>query len=145
MNWGKAIVLSFVIFIAFIMTMVVMMYQENIDLVADDYYVQELEYQNQIVKQENLNAVVGKIDISRNMEFIFINFPKELHDKALSGAVTFYRASEAALDFSQDLEIDQNGVMAIPNKKLKPGKWKVKMEFQSADGTPYLYHETLFI
>ena len=48
MNWGKAIVLTFVLFAGFIGFMVFWMHRERVDLVRDDYCQTEVVYQKQI-------------------------------------------------------------------------------------------------
>ena len=53
MNWGKAIVLTFVLFAGFIGIMVFWMHRERIDLVRDDYYQTEIGYQQQIDRMTN--------------------------------------------------------------------------------------------
>jgi hypothetical protein len=53
MNWGYKIAITFILFGALIIFMVVKSFQQNIDLVTDDYYQEELKYQQQIDKLEN--------------------------------------------------------------------------------------------
>ena len=47
MNWGKGIVIGMGLFMAFIVTLVVIMMRQNIDLVREDYYQKELAYDDQ--------------------------------------------------------------------------------------------------
>ena len=68
-NWGTGIVLAFIGFIAFIMYFVISMninkdYQH--DLVTDDYYKEELEYQNDIDKEENANNLEKTYQLEKN-------------------------------------------------------------------------------
>ncbi len=54
-NWGTGIVLAFIGFIGFIMYFIVSMHTDtkyDHDLVTEDYYKQELEFQNDIDKQK---------------------------------------------------------------------------------------------
>ena len=54
MNWGNRIILVFVCFIAFILSMVTRAFQQDFDLVAEDYYAQELNYQKKKVNYYNI-------------------------------------------------------------------------------------------
>ena len=50
MNWGKSIVLSFVLFAAFIVTLVTVCLRQDISLVSKEYYKEELQYENQLTR-----------------------------------------------------------------------------------------------
>lgn len=47
-NWGKGIVLVYSLFVLGILYLVYQSKQQKLDLVYDDYYAQELMFQNQI-------------------------------------------------------------------------------------------------
>ncbi len=53
MNWGKSIVLVFIVFAGFIGAMIYQMCRQRIDLVRDDYYQSEIAYQQQINRLTN--------------------------------------------------------------------------------------------
>jgi hypothetical protein len=59
-NWGGAIVLSFVVFAGFIGTMVYRMISQRVDLVADNYYQQEEVYQKQIERIQHTSLLKQK-------------------------------------------------------------------------------------
>ena len=48
MNWGKSIVLSFILFAAFIGTLVTVCIRQDISLVSKDYYEEELQYDKSV-------------------------------------------------------------------------------------------------
>ena len=59
-NWGTGIVLAFIAFISFIMYFVISMNTDKSldhDLVNEDYYKQELEFQNDIDKEKNAKTL----------------------------------------------------------------------------------------
>jgi hypothetical protein len=58
-NWGGAIVLSFVVFAGFIGTMVYRMISQRVDLVADNYYQEEV-YQKQIERIQHTSLLKQK-------------------------------------------------------------------------------------
>ena len=57
MNWGKSIILAFVLFAGFIATLVVVCVREDISLVSKDYYKEELLYQDQIQRLNNASQL----------------------------------------------------------------------------------------
>ena len=63
-NWGTGIVLAFIGFISFIMYFVINMNinkKYDHDLVIENYYGQELEFQNDIDKQNNAKTLEKNI------------------------------------------------------------------------------------
>lgn len=143
MNWGKAIVIAYIFFGAFIVSMVVMTYKQNIDLVAEDYYAQELNYQAHMHKMEKLQAL-GGVQIKREGQSLKITFPERLAQSAeLKGTVHFYRPSNAMFDSSQNFEIQQTNILELDGSQLLAGKWDVKLEF-SDGATEYFHIEKLY-
>ena len=47
-SWGTGIVIAFAIFMAVTVSTAVYMMNQDVNLVADDYYDQEIKYQQQI-------------------------------------------------------------------------------------------------
>jgi hypothetical protein len=64
MSWGKGIVLSFIGFAAFIITLVTVCVKQEINLVADDYYQQELQFQDQIDRINNTSLLEAQPSIT---------------------------------------------------------------------------------
>ncbi|MCB9190933.1 MAG: FixH family protein [Flavobacteriales bacterium] len=56
MGWGTRITLFYGSFVAFMLFMVVMAVQQDFDLVADNYYEQEIAYQDRIDQMNNANS-----------------------------------------------------------------------------------------
>ncbi|WP_371877551.1 FixH family protein [Aquimarina sp. Aq78] len=68
-NWGTAIVLVFIGFISFILYFVVKMninsdYEH--DLVTEDYYKQELAFQNEINAEKNSKTLLKDVIVKKN-------------------------------------------------------------------------------
>ena len=80
-NWGTGIVLAFIGFISFIMYFVINMNinkKYDHDLVAEDYYKLELEFQNDIDKQNNAKTLEQNLSWTKTDEGILIAFPEKL-------------------------------------------------------------------
>ena len=62
MNWGYKILIVYIVFIAGIVTLVYKSSVQNQDLVVNDYYDQELKYQDKIdavLRTNNLKSAVA--------------------------------------------------------------------------------------
>lgn len=126
-NWGTGIVISFVLFISFIVFLVLtMINSSNHELVTKDYYQKELAYQDEIDAEENANVLSEKIIIEKTKEGLSIIFPKEFEPQKLTGSVSFYRPSNQKLDFDLPINVS-NSKLRIPEKNMVEGLWKVSV------------------
>ena len=53
-NWASGIVLVMILFMSFIVMLVVKTYSHKVDLVSEDYYNQELMFQERLDKMNNV-------------------------------------------------------------------------------------------
>lgn len=138
MNWGIKIVISFVCFIGLLVTLVYVSVSTDFYLVADDYYEQELAYEDQIQRIKNVNSLAEKPDFKliRNEGKAELKFPISVMQAMEEGKISFFRSANASLDKEFDLVFDENGVQVFDMKKLASGAWKVKIEWKSK-GTEY--------
>ncbi|NJL13400.1 MAG: hypothetical protein HC913_10615 [Microscillaceae bacterium] len=68
MNWGYRVTILYLSFVAFMLTMVYMSFQYEVNLVAKDYYKQEMAYQKEIDKMKNVQALEGKVGLEYQKE-----------------------------------------------------------------------------
>ncbi|WP_296383013.1 FixH family protein [Winogradskyella sp.] len=139
-NWGTAIVIAFVCFIAFIMYFVISMSTDKKyghDLVVEDYYQQELKFQTDIDKEANSKSLDSNISWTKTNNGIQINFPKNLDLKQIKGTVFLYRPSNKHLDFEIPISLS-NHTLLIPDKRLLGGRWNIKVDWEY-NNNAYLY------
>jgi len=139
-NWGTGIMLAFIAFISFIMYFVITMstnkkYEH--DLVTEDYYGQELEFQEEINKEIHSQTLQQDLIWKRSNDGLVVVFPKTLDSQEISGKVILYRPSDKRLDFEANILIS-NHSMLIPNKRLIGGRWNLKVDW-AYRGDAYLY------
>jgi hypothetical protein len=140
MSWGTKIFLSFVVFVALIISLVVISVKQEFYLVADDYYEQELIYQDQIDRMENVLQAGLKPDIqvSKVHKSMILTFPEELKSGLTSGEIVFFRPSNANLDQRFLLQLDENGIQRINLQTFQKGLWKAQITWKSADREFYV-------
>jgi len=144
-NWGTGIVIAMVAFMLFILsfvykTLAVEKYEHQ--LVSEDYYKDELHYQQEIDKLNNAARLPHNIVLSNSSEGVTISFPQDMEYKKISGKILFQRLSNEKLDFNEDIKLEGNSLL-IPNDKLVAGKWVVRIEWDYNDEA-YLYKESWF-
>ena len=139
-NWGTAIVIAFVCFISFIMYFVINMSTNkkyDHDLVVEDYYQQELKYQNDINKEENAKELTTDVSWQKTNEGIIITFPKDLDSNKIKGKVFLYRPSNKQLDFEIPVSLSNHNLL-IPDNSLLDGRWNIKVDW-TYNRKDYLY------
>lgn len=146
MNWGKSIILVFVLFAGFIGTMVYQMTRQHIDLVSDNYYQNEIDYQQHIDRVNNarLGSLPGGptgLNSSATMTYqpdqqqvVFV-LPNALQ----KGEITFYRPGDRRQDFRVTIPAEHPVRQIIPTKTLAKGNWRV--QFSWSDGQREYYKE----
>lgn len=143
-NWGTGIVLAFIAFISFIMYFVVNMntnQKYDNDLVTNDYYKEELKYQNTIDKENNAKTLKENISWERTETGLLIKFPKTFDINKIKGKVFLYRPSNKQLDFETTISLS-NHYLLIPDKRLLDGRWNIYVDWEY-EGTPYLFKKEI--
>lgn len=143
-NWGTGIVLAFIAFISFILYFIIQMSVNkkfDHDLVTEDYYKKELEYQADIDKEKNSQLLKEKITWKKTDTGLLISFPKDLEEKHISGKVFLYRPSNKQLDFETPVSISNHNLL-IPDSRLLDGRWNIKIDWKYKESS-YLFKEEI--
>ncbi|WP_179020227.1 FixH family protein [Winogradskyella forsetii] len=131
-NWGTAIVIAFVGFISFIMYFVISMSTDkkyDHDLVVEDYYGQELQFQTDIDHEENAKNLRTNIKWKKTNDGIVIQFPEDLDINNIEGKVFLYRPSNKQLDFETPISLSNHNLL-IHDKRLLDGRWNIKIDWK---------------
>ncbi|WP_179320491.1 FixH family protein [Winogradskyella helgolandensis] len=131
-NWGTAIVIAFVCFISFIMYFVITMSTDTKyehDLVIEDYYGQELQFQADIDHEENANHLKTNVLLKKTNDGVIITFPEDLDIQNITGTVFLYRPSNKQLDFETTISLSNHNLL-IPDKRLLDGRWNIKVDWK---------------
>ncbi len=141
LNWGQSITIVIILFMAFILTLVYKMHYRTADLVRDDYYEQEVLYNDKKQSVNDYNALNDKINITQKEEGIVIQFPSSLEVE--KGHIQFYRADDKSLDKNYDLKLDKDLKMILPYTDFRVGKYEVNISFNTTDKTSYLHQSEI--
>ena len=124
MDWGKGILITIIAFVGFMITLVVIsVRQDDIHLVAENYYEKEIKYQDQI-EREKATAGLGRevLVFDAQNKFLVLDLPI-----GTKGSIQLFRPSDARLDQEFLLDITDEGKTTIPLDELKSGYWRVQM------------------
>ncbi len=142
-NWGSYIVVAYTIFIILIMSAVITALNQKVDLVTEDYYAQEINYQAKYDKMENAGTLKEPITATQQGGNVVITFPKEVK-APYSGKVLFYRPSNSADDVTVAVNTNADGQMIVPIGILKKGNYSVLIDWVGGS-TKYFNKLIIFI
>jgi nitrogen fixation protein FixH len=144
LSWGKSIVLAIISFIAFIMFFVITMITDEAyshDLVVEEYYKNELTFQEQLDKTHNATLLSENIQLETTSEGLLISFPEELEFKAIEGNVFLYRPSDKRLDNEIPISLSSNQLL-VPDENLPGGRWNIIVDWEY-QGEKYYFRQDI--
>lgn len=143
-NWGTGIVISFVLFIGFILFFVISMATQKkyqYDLVTEEYYQKELDFQQRIDAEKNAKQLKQNIKVKKTAEGLEILFPEVFVPQNIQGSIFLYRPSNKQLDFEIPISISKSYLL-MPDKRLLGGRWNIEINWQY-NNTNYFYEKEI--
>lgn len=144
MHWGKSIALVYVLFAGMILFLVIRSMQQKIDLVSDNYYEKELQFDNQIHAEENTASIAPSIECSVAGSNVVLQFPSTVSADSMQGTVYFYRPSDSKDDITETLHPDVSGRQVFSRNRFVPGLYVVKISWQS-QGRNYYFENDIIL
>lgn len=145
LNWGKGIVIAFVLFMSFILYFVIKVQSDDKydnELVTQEYYKKEKLVQGTIESIENANNLTAKVAIAKTEQGFLITFPDSLDPKKIKGKVSLYRPSNQKLDFETLISLSGSDLL-IPKNNLVGGLWGITVAWEY-EGKTYLNKEEIY-
>ena len=140
-NWGHGIAVFFSCFVTFMLFLVVKSHQQQIDLVAEDYYAQEVAYGQRMAEIQNANGLGDALRLITTNQQLSIQFPAQ--QNSVEGKIAVYCPSNQNLDFTLALNPDANNQQVIDASNLPRGYYKVQVSWQQGP-TPFFVEKDFF-
>jgi len=141
LNWGWALVIALALFAIFIGQFFVRGFSHRADLVADDYYNKEINYQQHINSAANAKAL-GAISFIPVVGNLGIQFPEAFDGKNATGSIQLYKPDNSDFDQTLPLAIDSANVQVIKSEDMLRGLWRIKIDAK-ANGESYYWEESI--
>lgn len=143
--WPIAIIACFVVFIGAMAAWIVYAVRQDMDLVRDDYYEQEIRYQQQLDRMNRTQPLRSEVKIAYDAakQSITIALPAA-HALEAKGSIRFYRPSDAKLDHELRLVVAADGTQQIDATALRAGLWKVHVQWM-LDEQEYFFDQPLVL
>lgn len=140
MNWGKGVAIVMIAFIAFITIMIVGFFQHSVDLEENDYYQQEITYEDEITQLKNANKFEHKPVINITQSHLTVQFPAEVSFSNIH--LLLKRPDDETAD--KTYSIEDTKFFTIDKEELRNGKYNVELKYE-ANGDKFLQKEMIYL
>ena len=128
-NWGTGILIVIIIFLVTMISFAFYTTTQKVNLVEKDYYPKELNFDTQIEKNSNTEALEEKISFIKGDSLLIVRFPSFVEAAEVEGSILVYRPSDFEEDIKYTITLDTNRSQYIPTTKLLPGKYIIKVDW----------------
>jgi len=141
-NWGTGIALFYTTFVVVLVIIVFKTTSVDNSLVSDQYYADDLNYQQQYDKMTNTAALAEDLAIRFRSqdELVEFVFPEGL--ESASGEIFFFCPSDSRSDFKLAIRPDTGRRQEVATSGLKSGLWRIKVNWK-AGGVAYYTEEVI--
>lgn len=129
-NWGRGIAIFYICFMMVMIFMVVKSSQNDVQLVQENYYEKDLNYEAFRQSRANAEAMPDPIQVEYSVKerHIQIRFPSNMQKSV--GKIALFRPSNKFMDKNYDLKLDDQSRMIIPlAPDVRKGLWYVKVDW----------------
>ncbi|MBK9512163.1 MAG: FixH family protein [Flavobacteriales bacterium] len=143
-TWGNAIFLVMTAFILLMTSFMIRAASNQEELVAENYYEQEIEYQGQIDKLNMTRTLSEAVRMTVVGSELVIEMPMDVRDKTITGELYLQRPSDSRADERMPITLDANRMMRVALGERLKGAYNVQLDW-SADGTAYLSKDRIYV
>ena len=138
-KWGIGLFILYGGFVLFMLTLVLYVSFQDMQLVEKDYYKKDLAYHDQIDKRERAQDFRDKmkIDFLPGEEKIMIQFSPKISGE-ISGVIRFFRPDGAEKDFQVAVDVDSLNIQFVPSRAMARGLWRIKIDWM-VDSVEYFH------
>jgi nitrogen fixation protein FixH len=133
--WPYGIILTFVLFISGTIALIVIACTHKTDLITANYYDDEIQFQKRLDQMNRTAQLSDSVHVAYDIATgqINISLPQTQVAPTTSGRIQLYRPSDTRLDQVVDLQLNQHGSQVVDASALRPGLWKVRVQWTAQD------------
>lgn len=134
--------MSFIMFAGFIGTLVTVCVRQDISLVSKDYYKEELEYEQQMVRMKNVSLLPSKPIIKVENGSIQIAFDQ--FNEIEKGELKLFRPSDSSMDKKFKLARISSPTQLFSTESLESGMYRARMQW-TMNGKEFFLEEIVYL
>lgn len=139
MNWPRSILLSFILFTLFIGALVAVCLRQDISLVSEEYYRDEIAFQRQIVRLENTSMLSRKPIVKIVFHWLMVNFNQD--GLVTNCELTLFCPANRKMDRKYEIA---SSVAFVPLDDLAPGLYRARLSWRMG-GREYFQEDLIQI
>jgi len=144
--WMWGLTATIVASIAFFVGFAIWTFQDDVELVYDNYYEKDVVFDQQIKRVARTEALLLKpvLNYNQTTQMLAVNFPLALGHAPTTGEVLLFRPADLHKDrlFPLDLRGDSLQTIALPD--MDSGLWRIKLNWTSG-GEEYYLEQSLMV
>lgn len=133
---GNIILMAFASMILMVGSLVYAATKQDVSMVSDNYYQEELVYQQKIDAIANADQLKASFAVMIKADSLVLQLPIQLSNKMTSGFVHIYCPFDEKKDRIEKLHSNANGLYAFSIAHIEGKSFIAKVSF-IADGTDY--------
>ncbi len=141
-SWGYKLFIAYSLFAAGILFLAYKASKQSYDLVADNYYEQELKYQDVIDQKGRTSQLSAPPKISHTINSVLVQLPGEFASKDVQGEIYLYCPSDASKDIRKSFTSGEGFYQLNLDKELS-GSYELKLSWE-AGGQHYFEEKRIF-
>ena len=143
LNWGHGLAIALGAFATLMLGFLYNSFLSDHEMVSENYYQEELVYQNRIDQQSNAKKDGKNIIVKEINDDVVVQF--DVADTALSkGTLEFMRPSDQSLDLEVPIALNTNAQQVIPKSLFQRGSYTLRVSW-SVNSTEYFFVKNIFI
>jgi hypothetical protein len=145
-SWPVFIGVFYGLFVLSLIGFMFFSFNNEVQMVTNNYYEKTLKYEEQITRIRNTNALATKpvFTPSKATNELFLVMPKIFNPKTVKGMITLFRPSDSSLDQVIDLKLSENNIQVISLSGLINGKWDIQLLWTDSK-TDYYFKQVLIL
>lgn len=143
-TWGNAIFLVMTAFVLLMTSFMIRAASNQEELVAENYYEQEIAYQGEIDKLNTSGALSSPVAMEVAEGSLVITFPDEVKGLPITGELYLQRPSDSRADAHIPITLDAAGRMVVPVNGRMKGAYNAVLDWK-AGTVSYLSKDRIHI
>jgi hypothetical protein len=127
-NWGKSIILAFILFGGFIATLVTVCMRQDISLVTKEYYTEELAFQSQIDRMAHTAMLSEKPSVKvESGDLLKVTYND--FNKVQDGVLQLFRPSDPSMDKEFTLGPSKTSSQYFSTAGMEKGLYRARIRW----------------
>lgn len=138
--WMWGLTATIITCVIFFVGFAIWTFQDDVELVYDNYYEKDVVFDQQIKRVERTKALLFKpiMTFDQSEQKLTLKFPLAMGHIPIEGSVLMFRPADLHEDRLFTLELVGDSLQTIALPDMLPGLWRIKLNWTSGGEEYYL-------